>query len=56
MYRTIIPRNVRLAEAPAHGMPVIAYEKYSKGSRAYQRLASEVMEQSRQIPLDLPQS
>ncbi|WP_230658863.1 ParA family protein [Psychrobacter sp. I-STPA10] len=47
MYDTIIPRNVRLAEAPAHGLPVIAYEKYSKGSRAYQKLANEVMQQSR---------
>lgn len=54
MYNTIIPRNVRLAEAPAHGLPVIAYEKYSKGSRAYQKLANEVMQQSRQLTLDLP--
>ena len=56
MYNTIIPRNVRLAEAPAHGLPVIFYEKYSKGSRAYQRLANEVMQQSRQLSLDLPQA
>ncbi len=47
MYKTHIPRNVRLAEAPAHGLPVIAYERWSKGSRAYQKLAAEVIKQSR---------
>lgn len=46
MYKTHIPRNVRLAEAPAHGLPVIAYERWSKGARAYQKLAAEVMKQS----------
>lgn len=53
MYRTVIPRNVRLAEAPAHGMPVLAYEKNSKGAQAYQRLANEVISQSRQLSLAL---
>lgn len=53
MYRTVIPRNVRLAEAPAHGMPVIAYEKSSKGAQAYQRLANEVISQTRQLSLAL---
>ena len=47
MYNTIIPRNIRLAEAPAHGLPVIAYERWSKGARAYQKLAAEVIKQSR---------
>ena len=47
MYKTHIPRNIRLAEAPAHGMPVISYDRWSKGSRAYQKLAAEVVEQSR---------
>lgn len=47
MYKTHIPRNIRLAEAPAHGMPVIAYDRWSKGSRAYLKLAAEVIEQSR---------
>ncbi|MGM8884368.1 ParA family protein [Psychrobacter sp. 1U2] len=46
MYRTHIPRNIRLAEAPAHGIPVLAYERWSKGARAYQKLADEVIEQS----------
>ena len=46
LYKTHIPRNIRLAEAPAHGLPVIAYERWSKGARAYQKLAAEVMKQS----------
>ena len=46
MYKTHIPRNIRLAEAPAHGMPVLAYERWSKGARAYQKLAAEVIKQS----------
>ena len=53
MYHTIIPRNVRLAEAPAHGMPVLDYESTSKGAQAYRKLADEVIEQSRQLTLDL---
>lgn len=47
MYKTIIPRNIRLAEAPAHGMPVLAFEKNSKGAKAYRKLATEVVKQSR---------
>ena len=43
MYRTIIPRNVRLSEAPSHGEPVIVYDKKSKGSLVYQELAKEVI-------------
>ncbi len=47
MYKTHIPRNIRLAEAPAHGMPVLAFEKNSKGAQAYLKLAAEVIKQSR---------
>jgi len=47
MFKTIIPRNVRLAEAPAHGMPVLDYEKSSKGAQAYRKLATEIIKQSR---------
>jgi chromosome partitioning protein len=43
VYRTIIPRNVRLAEAPSHGMPVINYDRTSKGARAYLALAGEML-------------
>ena len=43
LYRTCIPRNVRLAEAPSFGMPVIAYDKQSKGAIAYLALAGEMI-------------
>jgi chromosome partitioning protein len=43
LYRTIIPRNVRLAEAPSHGKPVIAYDQQSKGAQAYLALAGEML-------------
>ena len=41
LYRTIIPRNVRLAEAPSHGMPILCYDKSSRGALAYLALAGE---------------
>lgn len=44
VFKTIIPRNIRLAEAPSHGLPVGAYERWSKGARAYKSLAKEVSE------------
>lgn len=44
VYRTIIPRNVRLAEAPSHGMPIIDYDPKSKGAEAYNELADEFLE------------
>ena len=43
VYRTIIPRNVRLAEAPSFGKPVIAYDMESKGAQAYLALAGEIL-------------
>jgi chromosome partitioning protein len=43
MFHSIIPRNVRLAEAPSHGIPVISYDRSSRGSIAYMALASEFM-------------
>lgn len=43
VYRTIIPRNVRLAEAPSHGMPAQLYDPFSKGAVAYRALASELV-------------
>ncbi len=42
VFTTVIPRNVRLAEAPSHGLPVGAYDRWSKGARAYKILAKEV--------------
>lgn len=44
VFKTTIPRNIRLAEAPSHGLPVGAYDKFSKGARAYKAVAKEVME------------
>ena len=43
VYRTVVPRNVRLAEAPSHGLPVINYDKTSRGALAYFALAGEVI-------------
>jgi chromosome partitioning protein len=43
VYRTIIPRNVRLAEAPSHGLPVLLYDKSSRGALAYLALAGEIL-------------
>ncbi len=43
VYRTVIPRNVRLAEAPSHGKPAMYYDKYSSGSKAYLALAGEML-------------
>ena len=42
VFTSVIPRNVRLAEAPSHGIPVIAYDKFSRGSQAYKALAEEI--------------
>ncbi len=44
VYRTIIPRNVRLGEAPSHGMPIILYDPNCVGAAAYTELAEEIME------------
>jgi chromosome partitioning protein len=43
VYRTVIPRNVRLAEAPSHGLPAIMYDKNSRGAIAYLALAGELV-------------
>ncbi|HEX3704887.1 MAG TPA: ParA family protein [Vicinamibacterales bacterium] len=46
VFRTVIPRNVRLGEAPSHGMPVMLYDGKSRGAEAYLALAREVLERS----------
>ena len=43
VYATVIPRNVRLSEAPSHGKPVSAYDPYSRGAEAYAALAAEIV-------------
>ena len=42
VFKTVIPRNVRLAEAPSHGLPVLKYDRLSKGALSYLALASEL--------------
>jgi chromosome partitioning protein len=42
VFRTVIPRNVRLAEAPSHGLPAILYDRQSRGAIAYMALAGEI--------------
>ena len=49
VYATIIPRNVRVAESPSHGKPVLLYDYRCSGSQAYIRLASEVIERERRM-------
>ena len=44
VFKTSIPRNVRLAEAPSHGVPIGMYDRFSKGARAYKAVAKEVVE------------
>ena len=52
VYRTVVPRNIRLAEGPSYGMPVLQYDRQSRGAIAYLALAGEIIrriEQARQI-------
>ena len=46
LFRTVIPRNIRLAEAPSHGKPVAAYDPRSRGAEAYMELAAEYMQRN----------
>jgi chromosome partitioning protein len=46
VYRTVIPRNVRLAEAPSHGLPALQFDQTSKGAQAYLALAGEMLNRS----------
>lgn len=43
VFQTTIPRNIRLAEAPSHGLPIGAYDRFSKGARAYKALTKEIL-------------
>jgi len=46
VYKTIIPRNIRLSEAPSHGKPVVTYDPRSRGAEVYRELAREVLERA----------
>jgi len=48
VYKTVIPRNIRISEAPSHGIPVILYDKNCSGTKAYEKLAMEIIEQEKQ--------
>tara|TARA_R110002124_G_scaffold4505_3_gene27324 strand:+ start:949 stop:1755 length:807 start_codon:yes stop_codon:yes gene_type:complete len=55
VYRTVVPRNVRLAEAPSHGVPAMYYDKHSRGSKAYMALAGEIIRRwEQQVALQSP--
>ena len=49
VYDTVIPRNVRVSEAPSHGKPVLLYDLKCAGSQAYLKLASEVIQRERRF-------
>jgi chromosome partitioning protein len=55
VYRVSIPRNVRLAEAPSHGLPALVYDRNSKGSVAYLALAGEILRQEKAQNQQTPQ-
>ena len=45
VYKTVIPRNVRLSEAPSHGIPVLIYDKFCSGSKSYLSFTEEFLKQ-----------
>ena len=49
VYPTVVPRNVRLSEAPSHGIPVLLYDKMCPGSKAYFKFTEEFLEQDKQV-------
>lgn len=46
VFETVVPRNIRLAEAPSHGLPIGAYDRFSKGARAYKAFTKEVLDRA----------
>ena len=50
VFQTVIPRNVRLAEAPSYGVPGVVFDAQSKGARAYVEFARELLERIRSLP------
>jgi chromosome partitioning protein len=52
VFRTVIPRNVRLAEAPSHGLPAILYDRTSRGAVAYMALAGELRQKHQSMDED----
>ena len=46
VYKTVIPRNIKLSEAPSYGMPIVTYDPLSKGSRSYEKLTKEFLKKN----------
>lgn len=55
VYKTVIPRNVRLAEAPSHGLPVLLYDKHSAGAAAYLAIAAELLQKHKAVQPQTPE-
>jgi chromosome partitioning protein len=55
LFKTVIPRNIRLAEAPSHGLPVLFYDPRSKGAEAYRSLGRELLQRLNMQPLAQPE-
>ena len=49
VYRTVVPRNVRLSEAPSHGVPVLLYDKNCPGSKSYFNFTEEFLDQDKYL-------
>ncbi|MEN9499078.1 MAG: hypothetical protein RIS83_897, partial [Pseudomonadota bacterium] len=54
VYKTVIPRNIRVSEAPSHGLPVLVYDHRSAGAEAYVALAQEWLRREKQKPRTQP--
>jgi chromosome partitioning protein len=54
VYQSVIPRNIRLAEAPSHGMPILAYDKRSQGAASYLAFAAEMIRRNKKAPSPVP--
>ena len=49
VYKTVVPRNVRLSEAPSHGIPVLLYDRICPGSKAYFKFTEEFLNQDKKV-------
>ena len=49
VYKTVIPRNVKLSEAPSYGMPITVYDPKSKGAKCYEKFAKEFLKNNQQV-------
>ena len=53
VYKSVIPRNIRMSEAPSHGKPALIYDMHCAGSKAYIQLAGELLKRERQLQIEL---